>query len=63
MGEEIKSLNENENAIIFFDDLLGSTMSTYIDQFFSRGRHNNLDICYLSQSGFNLPKRTVRNNV
>ena len=36
--------------------------SKYIDQFFIRGRHNNLDIFYPSQSYFNLPKRTVQNN-
>ena len=33
-----------------------------MDQFFIRGRHNNLDIYYLSQSYFDLPKRTIRNN-
>ena len=26
-----------------------------------RGKHNNLDICYLSQYYFDLPKRTIRN--
>ena len=33
-----------------------------LDQFFIKGRHNNLDIYYLSQSYFDLPKRTIRNN-
>ena len=33
-----------------------------IDQYFIRGRHNYLDIYYLSQSYFDLPKRTIRNN-
>ena len=28
----------------------------------NRGRHNSLDIYYLSQSYFDLPKKTVRNN-
>ena len=60
--DEIKPLNEYENAIIVFDDILGSSNSRYIDQFFIRGRHNNLDIYYLSQSYFDLPKRTIRNN-
>ena len=36
--------------------------SRFIDQFFIRGRHNNLDIYYSSQSYFDLPKRTIRNN-
>ena len=37
ISEEIKPLNENENAIIVFDDLLGASNSRYIDEFFIRG--------------------------
>ena len=33
-----------------------------IDPFFTRGRHNDLDVDYLSQSLFDLPERTIRNN-
>ena len=44
ISDEIKPLNEYENGIIVFDDNLGSSNSRFIDQFFSRGRHNNLDI-------------------
>ena len=62
ISDEIKPLNEYENGIIVFDDVLGSTNSRFIYQFFIRGRHNNLDIYYLSQSYFDLPKRTIRNN-
>ena len=59
---EIKPLNEYENGIIVFDDNFSSSNSKFIDQFFIRGRHINLDIYYLSQSYFDLPKRTIRNN-
>ena len=62
ISDEIKRLNEYENGIVVFDDILGSSNSRFIDQFFIRGRHNNLDIYYLSQSYFDLPKRTIRNN-
>ena len=62
ISDEIKPLNEYENGIIVFDDILGSSNSRFIDQFFMRGRHNNLDIYYISQSYFDLPKRTIRNN-
>ena len=62
IGDEIKPLNEYENGILVFDGVLGSSNSRDIDQFFIRGRHNNLDIYYLSQSYFDLPKRTIRNN-
>ena len=61
-SDEIQPLNEYENGVILFDDILGSSHSRFIDQFFIRGRHNNLDIYYLSQSYFKLPKRTIRNN-
>ena len=61
-NDEIKPLSEYENGIVVFDDILGSSNSRFIDQFFIRGRHNNLDIYYLSQSYFDLPKRTIRNN-
>ena len=60
--DEIKPLNDYENGIIVFDDFLASSNSRFIDQFFIRGRHNNLDIYYLSQPYFDLPKRTIRNN-
>ena len=61
-SDEIKHLNEYEKSVGVFDDILGSSNSKYIDQFFIRGRHNNLDIYYLSQSYFDLPKRSIRNN-
>ena len=62
IGEEIKPLSEYKNAIIVFDDILGTSNSKYIDHIFIGGRHNNLDIYYLSEFYFDLPKRTIRNN-
>ena len=59
---EIKPLNEYENGVILFDDVFRSSNSRYIDKFFIRGRYNNLDIYYLSQSYFDLPERTIKNN-
>ena len=61
ISDEIKPLNEYENGVIDFDDVLRSSNIRDIDQYFIRGRHNNLDIYYLSQSYFDLPKRTIRN--
>ena len=62
ISDEIKPLNEYEIGIIVFDDILGSSNRRFIDQFLIRGRHKNLEIYYLSQSYFDLPKRTIRNN-
>ena len=61
ISDEIKPLNEYENCVIVFDDILGSTKSNYINQYLIRGRHSHLDIYCLSQSYFDLPKRTIRN--
>ena len=48
--------------MIVFDDILGSSNSKLVNQYLIRGRHEILDIYYLSQSYFDLPKRTIRNN-
>ena len=62
MGEKINPPKLYENAIIVFDDLLDSSVCKNIDQFFIKRRHKILDIYYLSESYFDLPKRTIRNN-
>ena len=59
---EVKHLNEYENAINIFGDIFGSSNSRYILQFFIRIRKNNTHIHYLSQSCFDLRKRSIRNN-
>ena len=42
--------------------MLLSKQEINIDLFFTRGRHNNIDINYISRSFFHLPKNTIRNN-
>ena len=44
IGDEIKPLNEYENALIVFGDILGTSNSKYIDQYSIKGRHNDLEI-------------------
>ena len=61
-SDEIQQLNEYENSVVVFDDMLQSKQESHIDLFFARGRHNNIDIYYISQSYFHLPKNTIRNN-
>ena len=60
--DEIQPLNECENSVVVFDDMLLSKQESIIDLFFTRGGHNNIDIYYISQSFFHLPKNTIRNN-
>ena len=61
-SDEIQPLNEYENSVVVFDDMLLSKQECNIDLFFTRGRHHNIDFYYISQSYFHLPKTTIRNN-
>ena len=61
-SDEIQPLNEYENSVVVFDDMLLSKQESNIDLFFTRGRHNNIDIYNISQSYFHLPKNSIRNN-
>ena len=58
---EDKRIQDFQNCCVVFDDML-DTAQKLIDPFFTRGRHNDLDVYNLSQSYFDLPKRTIRNN-
>ena len=49
---EIKSINKYKGSIVIFDDMLGAKNSSQIDEFFNRGRHEDLDVYYISQSFF-----------
>ena len=42
--------------------MLGAKNSSQIDEFFKRGRHEDLDVFYISQSYFALPRQSIRNN-
>ena len=42
--------------------MLGAKNSSQIDEFFTRGRHEDSDIYYISQSYFALPRQSIRNN-
>ena len=61
-SDAIQPLNGYENSTVVFDDMLLSKQESNIDLFFTRGRHNNIDIYYISQSYFHLRKNTIRNN-
>ena len=58
---EIKSLEDYRNKTVIFDDMLGDKQSREIDQFFIRSQHQNINVYYISQSWYDLPKNTIRN--
>ena len=60
-SREILPLEDYGNKNIVFDDMLGSKEAKDIDAFFTR-LHQNLDIYYISQSWYELPNDTIRNN-
>ena len=51
----------DRKSLVVFDDIVNSNQKTPID-YFVRGRHNNVETIYLSQSFFELDKRLVRSN-
>ena len=59
---DIKPINKYKGSVVFFDDMLGANNSSQIDEFFTRGRHEDLDVHYISQSYFALPRQSFGNN-
>ena len=53
-SNEIKPINKYKGSVVIFDDMLGARNSSQIDEFFTRGRHENLDVSYISQRYFGL---------
>ena len=61
-SDEVQLLSEYENSNIVFDNMLLSKQVSKIDLFFTKGRHNSIDIYYISQSWFHLSNKTIRKN-
>ena len=43
-SDEIKPINKSKGSVVIFDDRLGAKNSSQIDEFFIRGRHEDLDV-------------------
>ena len=59
---DIKPINKYKGSIVIFDDMLGARNSSQMDELFTRGRHEDLDVYYISKSYFVLPRQSIRNN-
>ena len=59
---DIKPINKYKGSVVIFDDMLWAKNSSQIDEFFTKGRHEDLDVYYISQSYFALPRQSIRNN-
>ena len=58
--DAIQPLDEYENSTAVFDNMLLSKQESNIGLFFTRRRHTIIDIYYVSQSSFHLPKNFIR---
>ena len=47
-----------KNLLILDDIMLGP--QNKVEAYFTRGRHNNIDVIYIAQSYFRLPRQTIR---
>ena len=61
-NNENKPTNKYKGSLFIFDDMLGAKNSSQIDEFFTRGRHEDLDVYYISQRYFALPRQSIKNN-
>ena len=61
-SNEIKPIHKCKESVVIFDDMLGAKNSSQIDEFFMRRRHEKIDVYYISQSYFALPRQSIRNN-
>ena len=61
-SNEIKPINKYKGSVVIFDDMLGAKNSSQIDEFFTRSRHEGMNVYYISQSYFGLPRQSIRNN-
>ena len=56
----LKTLMLEKNVIVLDDVMLGPQSKA--EAYYTRGRHNNADTLYLTQSYFKLPRQTIREN-
>ena len=54
-------LNPKEKNLLILDDVM-TLSQTKAEDYFTRGRHNNVNVFYITQSYFKLPRQTIREN-
>lgn len=57
-----KDFNKVDKNLIVFDDIMCDKNQCPADNFYTRGRHNNIDCIYISQNYYRLPRQTIRTN-
>ena len=59
---ETKPIHKYKGSVIKFNDMLCARNSSQIDDFLIREKLENLDVYYISQSYFALPRQSIRNS-
>ena len=54
-------LNSKNKNLLIFDDIMLEKQNK-IEDYYTRGRHNNVDCFYVAQNYFKLPRQTIREN-
>ena len=57
-----KPKDKYKGSNVIFDNMLRARNSSQMDEFFTRGGHENSDVFYISQSYISLPRQSIRNN-
>ena len=56
-------LNKNKKNLIIFDNCVNIKNQNVMESYYTIGKHNNCNCLCLSQSWFELPKRSIRNTL
>ena len=59
---DIIPIHKYKGSVVIFDDMLRARNSSQNDDFYTRGRHEDLSVFYVCQSSFGLPRQSIRNN-
>ena len=60
-SNEMKPIFKYKRSVVIFDDILGARNCSQKDEFFTRGRHDDKDVYFISQSYFALPRQSIKN--
>ena len=56
------ALDDSKNNLLLFDDCMNDVDQGKMGAYFSRGRHSNTNVFYLTQSYFKIPRHAIRLN-
>jgi energy-coupling factor transporter ATP-binding protein EcfA2 len=57
-----KDVDLSQKNVFLFDDVMTESNQSKSENYFTRGRHNNISAFYISQNYLKLPRQTIRSN-